>query len=300
MRVFLSYAHEQQRVAEELAATLAADRIDVFIDRADLKGGEAYHARLQAEIARTDLLVFLVSPESVKAGAYTLTELDHARRRWRTLSGRVLPIMVKDTPPADLPPHLAALNIPTAAGNVVAEVAAEICARARAARTRFRRRVVWAAAALVVGVAIGLLFHSPPRCWVAENRVTIEAPLANASVAGPALTVGGRYCAGVKDDLWVFVWPEQAPGKGWPQSPDADRGLPAAKDPRGTWLVGVNLGGPPQSYDITVHTASLQASRELGRALVAWARDGHYPGISASDLPAGLTERGRVTIRRAP
>jgi hypothetical protein len=157
----------------------------------------------------------------------------------------------------------------------------------------FRKALV--AVALVAWPALG---QQPGGAASAANRVTLEAPKTGAVVSGSEVTVSGRYTADVKDDIWVIVWPEKAPGKGWPQTLDAARGVPAAKEPGGQWLVGCTLGGPPQSYEIRVYTATRQASARLAKLLEQWARKKDYPGLLTPDLPPGLTERARITIRR--
>ena len=87
MHIFLSYASENRPRAEEIALALKADGHDVFFDSAKLSGGENYHQVIRAQIAEADLLVFLISPDSVQPGAYTLSELPRALDDMR--SGRL-------------------------------------------------------------------------------------------------------------------------------------------------------------------------------------------------------------------
>lgn len=126
MKIFLSYPSAQRPLAERLALALEAEGHDVFFDRHDLDAGASFHQRLRDGIARADAMVFLVTPRSVAAGSYTLTELDQARQRWRRPAGRVLPVMVEPTPIADMPAYLSAVTILQPLGEPVAETVAAL------------------------------------------------------------------------------------------------------------------------------------------------------------------------------
>src|SRR5678816_1137370 len=98
MRVFLSYASEDRNQAEAIYLSLRGQGHTVFFDRRDLPPGEEYDARIRRGIERSELLVFLVSPYSLDAGSYTLTELDIAQKTWEHPTGKVLPVVVRPTP----------------------------------------------------------------------------------------------------------------------------------------------------------------------------------------------------------
>ena len=98
MRVFLSYASEQRDLAEELAQRLkSVRRIDVFFDRESLIPGDPFDLRIRRALARADVFVFLASPDSLRPGAYTLTELGFAQKQWPRATGRILTVLVGDT-----------------------------------------------------------------------------------------------------------------------------------------------------------------------------------------------------------
>lgn len=122
MNIFLSYASEQRELAEALCLGLRGDGHEVFFDRESLPASGNYIARISAEIERADLFVFLVSPESVTVGRYTLSELDVARRKWPHPRGHVLPVKVAPTPMAVVPVYLKAVTVLEPQGNVVADV----------------------------------------------------------------------------------------------------------------------------------------------------------------------------------
>jgi hypothetical protein len=70
-------------------------------------------------------MIFLASPEALQPGSYTLTELGHAKRSWRSGRGRVLPVLLGDAPMERLDPYLRVLNVLRPVGNARAEVLTE-------------------------------------------------------------------------------------------------------------------------------------------------------------------------------
>jgi hypothetical protein len=155
MRVFLSYATQQRPVAEQVRQALLQDGHAVFFDLADLAPGGNYHAGIRGAIARSHVLVFLVSGDSITAGTYALTELELAAGLGRR-GPALLPVMVERVDYGTLPPVLSEITILEPAGDVPAEVAAQV----DGLRRRRRRRLVGtgglvaglAAAALAVGL----------------------------------------------------------------------------------------------------------------------------------------------------
>jgi HEAT repeat protein len=126
MKIFLSYASEQSELAKEIALALRAENHTVFFDRSSLASSEPYNADIRKAIENSQLFVFLISPHSVTAGRYTLTELDFAERKWPRPWGYVLSVMVMPTPKADIPSYLRAGTVLQPSGNVAATIAAEV------------------------------------------------------------------------------------------------------------------------------------------------------------------------------
>jgi hypothetical protein len=126
MRVFLSYADEQRRIAEEVNAAVSVRGHEVFFDRSRLKAGVEYDASIQKAIHDCDLFVFLISPDSLREGKYTLTELAFAKEKWRNPSGRVLPVMAQPTVISQVEAYLRAVTILYPQGNLAAEVSANV------------------------------------------------------------------------------------------------------------------------------------------------------------------------------
>lgn len=126
MRIFLSYASEDKAVAEAIAFSLRARNHTDFLDRDDLPAGGEYDRRIEQAVSQAGLLVFLISPNSVARGRFTLTELEFARRRWRKADGHVLPVMIEPTAMAEVPGFLKSVTILEPKGNAAAEVASAV------------------------------------------------------------------------------------------------------------------------------------------------------------------------------
>ena len=153
--IFLSYASEQSEVAAQIELSLRGDGHSVFRDRTSLPPGESFDARILAAIEESDLVIFLISRESVALGRYTLTELKFAEQKWGHPAGHVLPVLLEPVRKEDIPIFLRAVTILSPRGNITAEVAAEV---ARMSASWWRRmlqpRRLVPAAALVLVIAI--------------------------------------------------------------------------------------------------------------------------------------------------
>lgn len=123
MRLFLSYASKDRRIAEDVYLALVGDGHDVFYDQPSLIPGENSERRIRAALENADAIVFLISPHSVEQGSYALTELKIARQIWKHPEGHVLPTMVESTPFEQIPAYLRAVTILQPEGNTAAEVA---------------------------------------------------------------------------------------------------------------------------------------------------------------------------------
>jgi hypothetical protein len=126
VRIFISFASEQEHLAEPVALALRRRRHSVFFSHDDLPAGGNFDERIERAIAASDLFVFLISPESVAKGRYTLTELSYARMKWPDPTECVLPVMLVETPLEKVPGYLKGVTILEPAGNVAAETAAAI------------------------------------------------------------------------------------------------------------------------------------------------------------------------------
>jgi hypothetical protein len=178
MKVFLSHASEDKRVATEICLALRGAGHDVFFDAHDLPPSGDYNTRIREAIEASDALVFLVSPHSVDAGSYTLSELRFAQQKWPRPWGRVLPVMVGETAWGKIDPYLAAVTVLKPAGSRAAEVVDALArlpesAEAKAASARVRSPLfalqassvgamvaAWMLMALAFGIKAPVVQHS--------------------------------------------------------------------------------------------------------------------------------------------
>jgi hypothetical protein len=156
MRIFLSYASEQKAAAEAVAFSLRSRGHSVFLDRDDLPEGNSYDDRIANGVDRSDMMIFLISPQSIAAGRYSLTELRFARYKWPNPNGRVLPVVIEPAPMADIPPYLKAVGILEPQGNSAAEIAFAV-ERLRGLERALNVGVIAALPGFVAAVIGGLL-----------------------------------------------------------------------------------------------------------------------------------------------
>lgn len=152
MHIFLSYSSNDRDVAYRIHLSLIAQQHDVFFDREDLTPGLEFDNRIAQEIERAGLFIFLISPESVSTGRYTLTELGMAQRKWPHPATHVLPVMVRVTPLERVPPYLKAVTILQPAGDIPPEVADHV-RRMKASRPQWIRWAIGGVAGIGLSVA---------------------------------------------------------------------------------------------------------------------------------------------------
>lgn len=172
----------------------------LFFDRFDLPPGEAYDGRIQEAIASCDLFVFLITPQAVSRGTYTLAEVSIAERASAHKEIRVLPVMVARTEFAAIPPFLRGVTVLEPKGDIAAETLALIgeirddverrttssrtnrSARddsVRGAATGFRSQVLWAVAVVLglVLAAMGIALWRETRQRPAPIHLSIVPPV---------------------------------------------------------------------------------------------------------------------------
>jgi hypothetical protein len=124
--VFLSYASKERKFAEEVYYSLTNCGYMVFFDRNNLPPGMEYNAAIRAAIMSSDILIFMISPDSVTEGHYTMSELRFAREKWPAASGFLLPVMTVTTSFDHIPAYAKSVTVLTPEGSLVAEVTAEV------------------------------------------------------------------------------------------------------------------------------------------------------------------------------
>jgi hypothetical protein len=157
MRVFISFASEDRLSAERLHFALVGAGFQTFFDHESLPPGSDFNSRIQSAVQRSELFVFLISPDSVASGCYALTELGYARSKWPHPKGRVLPVMLGAVPFPGIPPYLSSVTVLEPVGNPEAEVAQAVASMASALSRRRWLRVAGAGVAALT-LAAGAAF----------------------------------------------------------------------------------------------------------------------------------------------
>ena len=198
MRVFLSYASEDRPHIEPIRYALAEQGHDVFFDRENLKPGQAFDSKIRAAIERCDLFIIFLTPHTVDAGSYTLSELAVAERVWPRADGRVLPVILADVPRKDIPAYLQSVTCLTPVGNVAASVSDAVHALAQAHRRRSMRKFAIRAVAFLIPVALASY-------WLVQRAAVSSkdgAPLVR--IEGGVFTMGDDEFFPLRD---VYVSP---------------------------------------------------------------------------------------------
>ncbi|HEX9639768.1 MAG TPA: toll/interleukin-1 receptor domain-containing protein [Candidatus Krumholzibacteria bacterium] len=161
MRIFLSYAHDAERLESQrkrghsvraVAVELRIRGHEVFVDD-DLPKGDEFRRTLQEKVDGCDLFVAFLSPGYVERGSYCLTELGYAEKRWPNPAGHVLPIIQRRVDLTLVPNFAKALSIVETKGDFTTEVADVIDPRRRPAPAT-RRPCLLQALCWAVGAAI--------------------------------------------------------------------------------------------------------------------------------------------------
>jgi hypothetical protein len=79
MRIFLSYTSQDKSDAEAIAFSLRNRGYRVFLDKDDLPAGRSYDDQLERAVKKSQIFIFLLSPDSIVEGRFALTELKFAR-----------------------------------------------------------------------------------------------------------------------------------------------------------------------------------------------------------------------------
>lgn len=111
MRIFLSYASEDRSEAERIYLALLGAGHKVFFDKTSLHAGGDYIQKIRSAIARSDIMVFLISQNSIDKSSFTLNEIQIAENRWKHPKNRILPVMIHQTPISEIPAYLKAVTI---------------------------------------------------------------------------------------------------------------------------------------------------------------------------------------------
>lgn len=149
MRIYIAFANPDERLAQSLATSLTSDGHTVLHPTQSVTAQGPARA-----LARSDFMVFLVSPDSIAPGCQYLSDLLLFQKRWRTAHQRIAPVKVRPVDGQELPRAISELGLEEVRGNLAADVSNAI-ARRRAPAVRLRKvSVATALAAATGGVAL--------------------------------------------------------------------------------------------------------------------------------------------------
>ena len=178
-RIFISYASQDLDLARDIQARLRQHGHDVFFDREGLKPSDGYDRIIAERISKSDAMVFLCSKASLAEGRYTRTELKLAEQIWPDPAGRILPILLGDADPGDLPSYIKGLSAYQPEGDTVSEVI-HMVEKMTKGRTRQRlfKLAGWAAIGLGIAAAIAISVQTWMRpTETVDGRAVLTAEL---------------------------------------------------------------------------------------------------------------------------
>ena len=97
-QVFISYSERDRETMEKIRNSLRRESLTVWTNTTDIQTGEDFQSAIDRGIEQTDNLVYLVSPDSVES-EFVRKELDYAV----SLHKRIIPVLVRETPPESIP-----------------------------------------------------------------------------------------------------------------------------------------------------------------------------------------------------
>ncbi|MEG3991110.1 TIR domain-containing protein [Microcoleus sp. S28C3] len=100
-QVFISYSERDRETMEKIRNSLRRESLTVWTNTTDIQTGEDFQRAIDRGIEQTDNLVYLVSPDSVES-EYVRKEIDCAV----SLHKRIIPVLVRETPPDSIPKAL--------------------------------------------------------------------------------------------------------------------------------------------------------------------------------------------------
>lgn len=161
MRIFLSYASSDRKVAEQIFQALTNEGHFVFYDQKSLAPSGNYNLNLRNEINKSDILLFLITPDSICKKSYALTELCIFQEKYKSAENRVLPVVIKKTKIADVPSYLKSVTLLEPIGNVVAAISLEVnrIHRYLSLIERTKRYVIEKNIIIFIGLFVVIIFY---------------------------------------------------------------------------------------------------------------------------------------------
>lgn len=103
--LFVSYSRKDRAFVERLASALTAQGRDAWVDWEDIPPTATFLDEIRRAIEAADSFIFVISPDSCSSAVCRL-EIEHAAKNRK----RLIPLLLRDVPPEDVPPELAPVN----------------------------------------------------------------------------------------------------------------------------------------------------------------------------------------------
>jgi hypothetical protein len=199
MKVFLSYASEQRDQARELAFRLSNTGFNVFIDQKSIIPGDSFASRIQKELFRSDIFVFLASADALRSGSYTMTELELAEKRWPRPAGHVIPVLIENTSFESLPEYLRSVSVLEPKGELLADTVNAVARLSRKIRITIWAKVLCGGIVVLSSLILVKVFMLP-------EHITVPAVSAIDNCARPG-DEGRMFKTGVylHDGEWLDI-----------------------------------------------------------------------------------------------
>jgi hypothetical protein len=120
--IFLSYAHEDFDVAQQLYFALRNLNHTVFFDKESLQVGEEYNFNIIDSIRQSDFSILLLSPDFFSENSFCKTELKIIQSNWPAPKDKIFPVMAREISFDQLPNYIKSVTILKIQGNLIAEV----------------------------------------------------------------------------------------------------------------------------------------------------------------------------------
>ena len=101
-QVFISYSRKNKQFVQKLAAALAAEKREVWLDEKGIEPTAEWLKKIFDNIEAADNFLFVISPDSV-VSTHARKEIDHAALN----NKRIVPILYESVPDTDIPEAVA-------------------------------------------------------------------------------------------------------------------------------------------------------------------------------------------------
>ncbi len=104
-QVFLAHAEEDSAAVHRVRCRLMREGFTVWTSKTDIQTGSAFQTAIHRGIEEADNMVYLLSPDALRS-PYCQNELDYGL----SLNKRIIPLLIRETNPSDIPPVLRGLQ----------------------------------------------------------------------------------------------------------------------------------------------------------------------------------------------